>query len=88
VHWDYNLGDGVIKELEKLGHEPAKKILKFLDKRIYGATDPRQFGKRLKGELGEYWSYRVQDFRILCELKDETFIVLVVKVGHRRDVYD
>jgi len=77
-----------MKDLKKLGHVPASRILKFLDERIKDSEDPRRFGKQLRGELGEYWRYRVQDYRILCELQDNNFVVLVVKVGHRREVYD
>lgn len=47
----------------------------------------RKFGKALRGELGEFWRYRVGDYRILCKLEDEVWTVLAVKVGHRREVY-
>jgi mRNA interferase RelE/StbE len=43
--------------------------------------------KQLKGELGEFWRYRVDDLRIICRIEDDKLIVLVVKVGHRKDVY-
>jgi mRNA interferase RelE/StbE len=88
VSWDYSFTAKARKELKKLGHEPACKIIRFLDERVQGANNPRQFGKALKGDLGEYWRYRIENYRILCEIKDDTLIVLVVKAGHRRDVYD
>jgi|TARA_Y100000385_G_C13099652_1_gene643663 mRNA interferase RelE/StbE len=88
VSWDYSFSAKARKELKKLGHEPARKIIQFLDERIQGGNSPRQFGKALRGDLDEYWRYRVEDYRILCEIKDDTLIVLVVKAGHRRDVYD
>jgi mRNA interferase RelE/StbE len=88
VSWDYSFTAKARKELKKLGHEPARKIIHFLDERVQGADDPRQFGKALKGDLGEYWRYRIENYRILCEIKDDTLIVLVVKAGHRRDVYE
>ncbi len=86
--WDYSFTDKALKELKKIGHEPKGKIIKFLKDRIQDGSNPRQFGKALKGDLGEYWRYRVEDYRILCEIKDEELIVLVVKVGNRRDIYD
>ena len=88
MNWDYSFTDKARKELKKLGHEPARKIIQFLDERVQGANTPRQFGKALQGDLGEYWRYRIENYRILCEIKDDTLIVLVVKAGHRRDVYD
>ena len=88
MSWDYSFTANARKELKKLGHEPARKIIQFLDERVQGANNPRQFGKALKGDLGKYWRYRIENYRILCEIKDDTLIVLVVKAGHRRDVYD
>ena len=50
--------------------------------------DPRRFGKALKANLAGLWRYRVGDYRVLCELRDNELVVLVIAVGHRRDVYD
>lgn len=86
--WDYNFTSKARKELKKLGHEPSRKIIEFLDERVAGDENPRRFGKSLKGDLGEYWRYRVENYRILCEIQDGLCVVLVVKLGHRSDVYD
>ena len=88
MSWDYKITARALKQLRKLGQEPARRILGYLDKRIAGSKDPRKLGKSLKGELGEFWRFRVDDYRILCELKDKELVVLVVYIGHRRDVYD
>jgi mRNA interferase RelE/StbE len=48
---------------------------------------PRQFGKALRGDLGEFWRCRVGDYRVLCQINDGELIVLVVKVGNRSDIY-
>jgi mRNA interferase RelE/StbE len=88
MSWDYSFTSKARKELKKLGHEPARKIIEFLDRRVQKTDDPRQFGKALRGDLNEYWRYRIENYRILCEFKDDILIVLVVKVGHRRDIYD
>lgn len=87
MSWDYRVSERALKELRKLGPDASRRILSYLDERIRGAADPRQLGKVLRGELGDYWRYRVGDYRILCKIEDEVLIVLVVKVGHRRDVY-
>jgi mRNA interferase RelE/StbE len=45
-------------------------------------------GEALKGEiLGELWRYRVGDYRIICQIEDTRIVVLVLLIGHRRDVY-
>lgn len=88
MSWDYKISARSLKQLQKLGHEPSRRIFAYLDKRVAGSKDPRKLGKSLKGELGEFWRFRVDDYRILCELKDKELIVLVVRIGHRHDIYD
>lgn len=88
MNWDYRISAQALKQLRKLGHEPSRSILAFLDTRVSGCDDPRQFGKCLKGDLGEFWRYRVGDYRLLCRIEDEKLVVLVVRLGHRRDIDD
>jgi mRNA interferase RelE/StbE len=65
-----------------------KRILKFLRDRLAKLDNPRSIGKALQGSrLGEFWSYRVGDLRIICKIQDDRLIVLVVRIGHRRDIY-
>jgi mRNA interferase RelE/StbE len=51
------------------------------------AADPRAVGKALTGPLGGLWRYRVGNYRLICEIEDGLMRVLVVKVGHRGEVY-
>jgi mRNA interferase RelE/StbE len=44
-------------------------------------------GKPLTGSLKGYWRYRVGDYRIICELRDEELLILVIEIAHRREVY-
>jgi mRNA interferase RelE/StbE len=87
VSWDYSFKARALKELKKLDHQAQVRIIGFLDATVKGAEDPRSSGKPLKGELGNLWRYRVGDFRILCQMHDERLVVLVVRLGHRRQVY-
>lgn len=66
----------------------ARRIVDFMDLRIAVLDDPRQSGKSLKGELGEFWRYRVGDYRVLCEIRDAELIILAATIGHRSDVYE
>lgn len=88
MSWAYSFEAGALKELKKLGPQAARVILGFLDERVESAEDPRAFGKPLKGDLKGLWRYRVADYRLICSIQDQRLLVLVLKVGHRRDVYD
>lgn len=86
--WTINYSDRALKSLRKMDRQTARRIVDFMDLRVAVAADPRQSGKPLKGELGEFWRYRVGDYRILCEIRDDELVILAATIGHRRDVYD
>ena len=86
MNWVYRFDQRALKELKKLGHQAQRDIIAYLDEQVAGDTDPRRFGKGLKAELAELWRYRVGDYRLLCQIKDRE--LLVVAVGHRKDVYE
>jgi mRNA interferase RelE/StbE len=88
VNWAYRFDERALKELKKLGREAQRDIIAYLDERVAGDADPRRFGKALKAGLAGLWRYRVGDYRILCQIKDRELLVLVVAVGHRKDVYE
>jgi mRNA interferase RelE/StbE len=62
-------------------------LLNYLEQRVIASGNPRQFGKSLSGDMGEFWSYRVGDYRIISLLEDKKLGVVVISVGHRRDIY-
>lgn len=74
--------------MDKLDPQHARRILKFLFERVAHLENPRSLGEPLQGErLGEFWRYRVGHYRLPCKIQDERFVVLVIKIGHRREVY-
>jgi mRNA interferase RelE/StbE len=76
------------KELKKLDPQTARRILKFLNDRIAPLDNPRLIGEALTGsELGNYWKYRVGDWRIIAEIHDQALRIIVVRIGNRREVY-
>ena len=79
--------DTARRALRKLDKRAAAQIVDYMDERIATAADPRAFGKALKGPLGDFWRYRVGDYRIICHIEDQVLKVLVVDLGHRRTVY-
>ena len=88
MRWVYSVDVRALHELQKLDRQAQKDIIAYLDKRIATKKDPRRFGKPLKADLAGLWRYRVRDYRILCQIKDERLLVLVVSVGHRKNIYD
>ena len=87
MNWVYRFDERALKELKKLGRQAQQDILAYLDERVAANADPRRFGKGLKADLAGLWRHRVGDYRILCQFKDRELLVLVVAVGHRKDVY-
>jgi mRNA interferase RelE/StbE len=75
------------KQITKLHRNAQKAILRFLRQRVASAEDPRQWGKPLRGEKRGLWRYRVSDYRLICDIQDEIITVVVIEVGHRKDVY-
>ena len=65
-----------------------KLIYAWIDKNLQGCTDPRQHGKALTANRVGQWRYRIGDYRLICEIKDSEIIILVLEVGHRREIYE
>jgi mRNA interferase RelE/StbE len=87
VSWDYSFTERALKELKKLDRTAQQRILQWLDERIVDCDNPKQWGKELKGELSGLWRYRVGDYRVICQQQDQKFLILVLRVGHRRNIY-
>ena len=85
--WQVRYLSGIEKQLRKLGHEPERRIRRYLDDHVATLENPRDVGHSLLGPLSGYWRYRVGDYRIICRILDDEVIVLVVEIGHRREVY-
>ena len=86
--WKIELDSRAAKELRTLDRQHQQRIVRFLRERVAIADDPRSLGRPLKGQATGLWRYRVGPFRILCTIEDERLVVLVIRIGHRREVYD
>ncbi len=75
------------KQLSKLDRNTAKLIASWLKKNLEGCVNPRIHGKALDANKAGQWRYRVGDYRILAEIRDEEVIILVLQIGHRREIY-
>jgi mRNA interferase RelE/StbE len=86
--WELLIDPNAIKDLRSLDGVERKRIKKFLDERLSTLENPRSIGEALKGSrLGDLWKYRVGDYRIFARIDDHSVTIVVVKVGHRREVY-
>lgn len=86
--WKVELSTLAQKNLDQLDPQIARRILAFLNERVAPLDDPRSIGEALRGSrLGDFWKYRVGDYRIISSIEDNALCVLVVKIGNRREVY-
>ena len=86
--WRIEYTETARKQLRKLDKPIARRILDFMNERIAGQEEPRNTGQALNGPIiGEYWRYRVGDYRIICDIQDGALCVLVIEVGNRREIY-
>jgi mRNA interferase RelE/StbE len=86
--WTIEFDRSAQRELSKLDHATSTRILAFLRDRVAPLDDPRMIGEALKGrKLGEYWKYRVGDYRVIASIEDRAVRILVVRIGNRREVY-
>ncbi len=86
--WIIKYTESAQRQLKKLDKSVALRVLDFMDERVAVLVDPRAAGKNLVGpKLGSYWRYRVGDVRVICDIQDQEVLILVVEIGHRREVY-
>ncbi len=86
--WKVEFDSAAERDLDKLDPQTARRILAFLYGRITPLDNPRSIGEALKGSrLGDFWKYRVGDYRIIANIEDDALRVLVVRIGNRREVY-
>lgn len=86
--WRIEVTQTAEKQLAKLDRPVARRIDTFLRERVAASVDLRSLGEALKGsELGEYWKYRVGDWRLICQIEDAHITVVVLRLGNCRDVY-
>jgi mRNA interferase RelE/StbE len=86
--WRIEFEASAKKELSKLDKQAARRILAFFRERVARLENPRTLGAALKGpRFGEFWKYRIGDYRVIAHIEDELLLILVVRIGDRKEVY-
>ncbi len=85
--WRLHYSRRAEKQLAKLDPGVRRIIVSWLHTNIDGCAGPRTMGKRLSANHEGKWRYRVGDYRVLCDLRDDELIVLAIEIGHRRTIY-
>lgn len=86
--WIIKYTETAQRQLKKLDKSIALRVLDFMDERVATLADPRSHGKNLVGpKIGSYWRYRVGDVRVICDIQDQQLLILVIEMGHRKEVY-
>lgn len=76
------------KEFKKLDRHTQRIIKSWIEKNLMNCEDPRIHGKGLTSNRSGQWRYRIGDYRLLCEINDNELIIVMIAVGHRREIYD
>ena len=76
------------KDFKKLDRHTAALILGWVRKNLENCENPRQHGKSLTANQSGQWRYRIGDYRLLAKIDDKTITILVLNVGHRREIYE
>ena len=83
-----NYSTQAVKCLEKMDKFTRRMIVEWIEKRLVGCENPRAFGKPLVANRVGQWRYRIGDYRVIAKIEDNELIILVISIGHRREVYD
>ena len=86
MEWRIELKAKASQAINKLDVQQRERIRDFLKKQST-QSNPRATGKALQGQLSGYWRYRVGDYRLICQIKDGELIILVIEIGHRKNIY-
>lgn len=89
MDWQIELSDEARRNLDHLDAQVARRILRFLKDRLTQHDDPRSLAAPLKGSrFSTLYRYRVGDYRIIASIENAVMRILVVRIGHRREIYD
>ena len=88
MDWKISFEKAAVKQFEKLsrGNAGLRSRSTCISESPFSLI--QEFSVKLsRDELQGYWRYRVGDYRIICQIRDKELLILVIEVGHRREIY-
>ncbi|WP_197035228.1 type II toxin-antitoxin system RelE family toxin [Oceanivirga salmonicida] len=85
--YDVEISKKARKQMKKLDRGTLILLNNWILKNLLDTTNPRQYGKALKGNLTGFWRYRIGDYRLIAKIKDEKLIIILIDLGHRKEIY-
>jgi mRNA interferase RelE/StbE len=85
--WTIRIKKTAEKQILKLETHIKRRIVDFLKNKLSTSNDPKQYGRKLSGNKGDLWRYRIGNYRLICQINSEELIILVLVAGHRKDIY-
>lgn len=77
----------VFKILEKMDRFTKRIIVEWIEKNLVDCENPRVHGKPLSANRAGQWRYRIGDYRVIAKIEDDRLIILVIAIGHRKEIY-
>ena len=85
--WKIEFERAAAKEFRKLDHQAQRRIRDYFHQKILPSKDPRALGKAMRGLQSEFWRNRIGPYRVIAAIQDKQMVILLVRVGHRREIY-
>ena len=77
----------VFKTLEKMDRFTKRIIVEWIEKHLVDCENPRAHGKPSSANRVGQWRYRIGDYRVIAKIEDDKLIILVIAIGHRKEIY-
>jgi mRNA interferase RelE/StbE len=87
MSYEVKFSQAAVRSLDKLDQTTKDMIFAWIFKNLISIQNPKELGLPLKGKLKGLWRYRIGKYRILAEINDRELVILVIDVGHRRNIY-
>ena len=88
IKYSVEISQKAKKDLSKLDSYVSKKITRWIDKNLVNCVDPKSQGTPLKGKLGDFWRYRIGDYRVISKIDNNKVKIIIISTGHRKGIYD
>jgi len=85
--WTVKFSTRAVKSLKRIDGPNQELILKFMTEKVAKNPDPISLAKKLSGNLGDFYRFRLGDYRIVCEVQNQELIILILQIGHRQNIY-